>query len=184
MRQNGGFSPFDNREYSLVLPPNMGTLLKWGLVIVGIIALLLVLNVLRSIYTDWLWFNNLGFLDTFKTVLWTRTWMFAVGITVFGVIIVVNLILARRHARGESVLPLPEETIKWLDRLLVGGIILGAIILTVIFGVVAASRWDLVLRLMNGTTFGVSDPVFQSDVSFYVFTLPVLELVQGWFLGR
>ena len=184
MRQNGGVPPpFGNWEYSLVLPPNTGTFIKWGLILIGIISLFVFLNILRGIYTDWLWFNSLGFLDTFKTILWTRTWLFIAGAAVFGAMIIVNLVLAHRHARGESVLPLPEDTLRWLSRLLVVGIVLGAILLTIIFGVVAAGRWDQVLRLLSGAPFRIDDPVFQNDVSFYVFTLPILELVQGWFLG-
>ena len=183
MRQNGGISPAGRWEGAFVLPPNMGTFVKWGLVIIGVIFLFVGLNVLRSIYTDWLWFNNLGFLEVFTTVLWIRVWLFLVGVAVFGVLITVNVIVVRRKARGESVLPLPAETLRWLDRLLVVGVVLGSILLTVIFGTIFAGRWEEVLRLANSTPFGISDPVFQKDVSFYVFTLPVLELVQDWLLA-
>ena len=167
----------------MVFPQNTGTLIKWGLVILGVIALLVGLTILRAIYTDWLWFNHLGFLSVFTTVLWTRIWMFFVGAGLFGVLITVNIVLARRHSRGESVLPLPSETLHWLDRLMMVGIILGAVLLSIIFGAVAAGQWELVLRLTNSTSFGIEDPVFQRDISFFVFTLPVLEMVQGWFLG-
>lgn len=183
MRENGGTSPFSGWNGSLVLPPNTGNFLKWGLAIIAVVFLLVGLNLLRGIYTDWLWFNNLEFLDVFTTVLWTRIWLFFVGVALFGVLVIASVVLVRRHSRGESVLPLPPETLRLLDRLLLVGIILGAILLTIIFGAMAASRWELVLRLANSTSFGVADPVFQKDVSFFVFTLPVLDLIQGWFLA-
>ena len=167
----------------MVLPPNTGTLLKWGLAVVAVIFLLVSLSILRAIYTDWLWFNHLGFLRVFTTVLWTRIWLFFAGVALFGLLITVNVVLVRRHSRGESVLPLPLETIRVLNRLVLVGIILGAILLAIVFGTVAANRWELVLRLVNSTSFGIVDPVFEKDISFYVFTLPILEFIQGWFLG-
>ncbi|MCH7705908.1 MAG: UPF0182 family protein [Chloroflexi bacterium] len=183
MRQNGGFPPVGDWGGSLVLPPNTGMWVRITLVAVGLIALLVVANILRAIYTDWLWFDNLGFLDVFLTALRTRVWLFLVGAILFGVMVSTSFALARRHARGESILPLPPETIQWLDRFLLLSMVLGAILLSVIFGVAAANRWDLVLRLLNSASFGTTDPVFAKDIGFFVFTLPVLELLRGWFLG-
>jgi hypothetical protein len=47
------------------------------------------------------------------------------------------------------------------------------------FGLVGQAQWETILRYLNATSFGVSDPVFGRDVSFYIFTLPVYTLVQG-----
>ena len=183
MREEDGFPPFGGWEGSLVLPSYTGALIKWGLVVIGAIFVLIGLNILRTIYTDWLWFNHLGFLSVFTTVLWARVWLFFVGAGVFGALITASVILAHRHARGESILPLPPETLHWLRRLLVLGIILGAILLGIIFGAAASSQWELVLRLANSTSFGVEDPVFHKDISFFVFSLPVLEFIQSWLLA-
>ena len=180
---NGDFPPFGGAPGSLVLPRGTGTLIKWGLVVVGVIFFLVVSNILRGIYTDWLWFDHLGFLEVFKTILWTKVWLFVMGTGLFAIFVAVNIILARRFSRGETVLPLPAETIYWLNRLVLIGIILGAALLSIIFGAVAAGRWETILRFANATSFGVPDPVFDKDVSFYVFSLPVLDLIQGWFLG-
>ncbi len=162
------------------MPKNTGTLAKWGLVLVAVVFLAVGLSFLRSIYTDWLWFNNVGFLSVFTTVLKARIWLFLAGAALFGVLIAVNILLVRRYARGESVLPLPEEAIRWLNRLVMVAIILVALILSVVFGAAASGRWELVLKLANTTSFGIADPVFGKDVAFFVFTLPVLEMAQGW----
>ena len=88
MRENSGIPPpFGDLGYTLVLPPNTGTFIKWGLILIGVISLFVFLNILRGVYTDWLWFNNLGFLDVFTTILWTRTWLFIAGAAVFGAMI-------------------------------------------------------------------------------------------------
>jgi len=45
---------------------------------------------------------------------------------------------------------------------------------------VAQGGWEVVLRYFNGQPFGVEDPVFNREVSFYVFSLPFLEQLRGW----
>ncbi|RKY83104.1 UPF0182 family protein, partial [candidate division KSB1 bacterium] len=40
-----------------------------------------------------------------------------------------------------------------------------------------------ILKFLNQTPFNLSDPIFHKDISFYVFTLPFLQLVQVWFLS-
>ena len=180
---NGGFPPVGAPEGVLVLPPVTGTVIKWSLVIAGLIGLVIALSVLRGIYTDWLWFDNLGYLSVYTKILWTRVWLFAVGAALFAVAITVNMVLARRFSRGESVLPVPPETLYWLNRLTLIGAILAAVVLCVVFGSVLAGRWETILQFLNSTSFGVEEQVFDKDASFYVFTLPVLNLVQGWLLA-
>ncbi len=41
----------------------------------------------------------------------------------------------------------------------------------------------MVLRYLNAAPFGVTDPIFQRDVSFYVFTLPVYQFLVSWLGG-
>ena len=48
------------------------------------------------------------------------------------------------------------------------------------FGVFASAEWELFLRFWNAVAFGESDPFFNQDVSFYVFSLPLYEFVRGW----
>ncbi|MCZ6789130.1 MAG: UPF0182 family protein [Chloroflexi bacterium] len=180
---NGDFPSVDAPERVLVLPPVTGTVITWTLVIAGLIGLVVALAVLRGIYTDWLWFDRLGYLSVFTKILWTRVWLFAAGAALFAVAVTVNMVLARRFSRGESVLPVPPETLYWLNRLTLIGAILTAVALCVVFGSVLAGRWETVLQLLDSTSFGVEEPVFGKDASFYVFTLPVLTLVQGWLLA-
>ena len=162
MRQNGDNGSSLEWEPTLAFPPNTGSFIKWGLILLGVVFLLVLFNTLRGVYTDWLWFNSLGFLDVYRTILWTRAWLFIVGALVFGIMITVTVVLALRHARGESVLPLPAETIYWLNRLTILAIVLGAVLVSLAFGSSLSGQWELALRLINSTSFGVSDPVFQT----------------------
>ncbi|MEM7794753.1 MAG: UPF0182 family protein, partial [Cyanobacteria bacterium P01_C01_bin.118] len=55
--------------------------------------------------------------------------------------------------------------------------------LSLSFSVILASQWSRVLPALNSTSFNQSDPLFNQDISFYIFRLPVLELGEFWLSG-
>lgn len=55
--------------------------------------------------------------------------------------------------------------------------------LSLSFSVILASQWSRVLPALNPTSFNQSDPLFNQDISFYIFRLPVLELGEFWLSG-
>ncbi len=54
---------------------------------------------------------------------------------------------------------------------------LSAIVMSLSFGIVAAEEWARVLPALDPTPFSQTDPVFDKDLSFYIFKLPLWELV-------
>ena len=56
-------------------------------------------------------------------------------------------------------------------------------LLCFIFGLIVAGKWTVFLGFFNLTEFGVNDPQFGHDVSFYIFRLPFWELIELWLLG-
>jgi uncharacterized membrane protein (UPF0182 family) len=55
-----------------------------------------------------------------------------------------------------------------------------SLFIAVVAGFAATPGWAMVLRLIYGTPFGISDPVFSRDIGFYVFTLPGLSAGLGF----
>ena len=183
MTNNGDNTPSANWEPEFLFPTDIGKFLKWGIIaLLGLLTLALT-YVLLEIYTNWLWFESLGFLGIFRTVLWTKIWLFVGGTLVFGALASLSVSIAYRNGKGESYLPLTPETIYSINKLTVVAIVLVVAIASLVFGAMLSGNWESVLRLSESSTFGVLDPVFQKDVSFFVFTLPVLNLAQGWILG-
>ena len=165
------------------VPRNLGTLVKWGAVILGLILLFALLSFLRSVYTDLLWYDGLGFKSVFVKILTTRIAMFVIGAVVFGLLLSASLYFAHRLSRGPVTLPLPPEAVDLLRKLVVWGSGATVVTLSLIFGSVFASRWETFLRFSNAVPFGALDPVYDKDISFYVFTLPMYSFLQGWLLG-
>ena len=108
--QNGSEQPLDFGNQQI--PPQMGTYLKWGGVIVGLVVLFAALSFFRSIYTDLLWFDSLGFRGVFTKILVTRAVLFAVGAVLFSSLLGLSLIIAGRSSAGPITLQLQPEAIE------------------------------------------------------------------------
>ena len=161
----------------------MGTLLKWGAAVGGLVVLYSLVSLLKSVYTDLLWFDALDFRGVYTKILFMRVVLFLIGAAIFAVPMSISALYAHRLSRGPVTLPLPEETVDVLRKIIGWGAVATVAVLSLIFGGVLSSRWEIFLRFFNSATFGQKDPVFSRDLSFYVFDLPVYQFVQGWLLG-
>lgn len=171
--------PFDLSNF---ITPELRNRIKWGAVIVAVVAGYATLNFARTIYTDYLWFDAVGYLEVFRTVLLTRLVLFLGGGAVIALLGGLSVYFAHRLAQGPEEIPLPPQTYRFLKMLIRWGSVAAVIAVAVVFGVVAASKWDLFLKFENSVPFGVTEPVFGKDVGFYIFTLPLLDTVRGWVL--
>ena len=165
------------------MPIKLGPIIKWGAVILGLILAFVLISYLRGVYTDLLWYDSLGFKSVFVKILLTRVVLFVIGAAVFAVLVGAGLYVANRLSSGPVTLSLPPETVDLLGKLTVWGSVIAVVILSVIFGSIFASRWEIFLKFANSVQFGEVDPVFGRDISFYVFSMPVYNFVQGWMLG-
>src|SRR3990170_4092677 len=151
------------------------------------IALLTTASQLLGLYVDWLWFREVQFTSVFVTVLGTQVLVGAVTGAAFFLILYANVLLARRLAPrdvlvvAEDALGLPSPEV--LEPLLRRLALPGGVPLAVIAGGRGAGRWELVLKALNPTPFGIRDPLFDQDVAFYVFRLPLWNSLYGWLMG-
>lgn len=58
--------------------------------------------------------------------------------------------------------------------------VVAAVLLAVLFGLTASDQAPLYLAWSHEVPFGIADPVFGRDLSFYVFALPLMEVAQTW----
>lgn len=147
--------------------------------IIGLALLaLLSFNWVVHTYTEWLWFQELGY-----TQVWLKSWgaqaaLFAVSFVLAAGALLFNWLYARRRALqspgiGVNLLKLPG---------LRGLIVLAALFLAFLFAEGAANQWDALLRYLYQTPFGVNDPIFARDISFYLFDLPLYRFLLNWLL--
>ena len=141
-------------------------------------------NVAKSFYVDFLWFESVDFEGNFRRVLVARALLFGAGLLVTAVVLGSNIWLARRLAP----VGFEESFIEDVDPVAIRRVVTVAMIamtlfLAVVFGAVAAGAWETILTWWNAVDFGVQDPAFDKDVSFYLFDLPAFHLLQGWLLS-
>jgi len=164
-----------------------------GVVLVAVLSLLFFS--LLDLYTDLTWFETLGV----ASVLWKRiasewllfliAWLMAAGV------LIANWWLARRLAGGDHM------TVPWLRqrisqnqvtaepttraisaRAADGALAVVAVLVGLFFALPARGQWMTALQFYNATPFGQTDPLLGKDLSYFVFRLPWLKFLQGWFL--
>ena len=149
----------------------------------GIIAVLLLWTGV-SIYPDWLWFENLGFSPVFWTMLLSR---FGFGLLVWLLLILIiclNLYAAKRLNPGDG----PGVAFKAADGFGLSGRALNSLLiaLILIISFIIASKgsfqWDMLLRYLYQQPFGSTDPIFNRDIGFYLFSLPFYIFVRNGLL--
>jgi uncharacterized membrane protein (UPF0182 family) len=160
-----------------------GTTARIFLIAAGVLALFILINVLKGAYTEWLWFDSLGYGSVYATILKTRVLVFFLAAIIFCLLFLGNLVLAARLAPKTEAHFWPWEIVRRLQPILRLNLILVTTVLSVIFGLVAQGNWQVILEFFNKQPFGITDPVFHEEVSFYVFSLPFLQSLQGWLLG-
>lgn len=153
------------------------------LVLAGVLILFIAANIVKGLYTEWLWFDSQGYGGVYGTILKTKVLIFFSTAIIFCIFFLGNLVLATRLAPKSRPNIWPWVIVRQLQRVSKLSIILGTALLSLIFGLVAQSNWEVVLRFFNGQPFGITDPVFNKEIAFYVFSLPFLDLLRGWLLG-
>src|SRR5437870_2274582 len=152
-----------------------------------VILLVVVLGLLAQLiplYTDWLWFEEVGYTQVFLSILSLRGGVFTSVMIAVLVFLWANLTFAGRAASPDVVWELEDQlglpgrvVIEPLLRRFLPAIL---IVIAIASGLRATSHWDTVIGYMNGPAFGTTDPLFERDLSFYVFFLPFWRLLHGW----
>jgi hypothetical protein len=141
-----------------------------------------------SLYPDWLWFQNLQFSSVFSLMVISKILIGLAAALVFLLAVGVNYYVARYCVKkkhpvtagggGISVegLPISEKAVRWV----IGAFL---IIVALMIGSAASTRWSMILRYLHPKSFGITDPIFGRDVAFYVFSLPFYQFLQSWLTG-
>ncbi|MDD4876300.1 MAG: UPF0182 family protein, partial [Dehalococcoidales bacterium] len=173
----------NNNEERIVTPKLGRTARIVFYTLATILVLFIVANIGKGIYTEWLWFNNLGYSSVYTNILKTKIIIFFAAAIIFCILFLGNLMLATRLAPKSKPNIWPWSIMRQLQWVSKWSVIAGTLLFSIIFGLIAQSNWEMVLQYFNAQPFGITDPVFDKEISFYVFSLPFLNMLQSWLLG-
>ena len=151
-----------------------------------VLAVFMGLNWARTFYTDWLWFSGLGHEQVLFVRVTTQIWLFLLAFLAFISLAVPNFYAAFMHTgrhEWQPGGPLSEQRYQSARNLLFWAGMLAILMGGIMLAMIPSAHWERFLRFFNGIAFNELDPVFQRDLSFYVFTLPVLNFIRAWLMG-
>ena len=162
--------------------------LKW--IIIGIILLVaIIVGAVASIYIDLIWFKSVQYVTVFWKILLTKGVVMLFFAAAFFILSFINLSFARRFAPefqveiGQDEFERPEiQLFKSLQNIQVNKkfVLWFSLIIALFMGFSESSSWEKILIYLNRTSFGITDPIFNKDIGFYMFSLPFWEFVRNW----
>lgn len=153
---------------------------KRGLVrsVVIILILGIVLLALALIFSDFIvdlwWFDALGYGLYFWQRLLYRYLVFTLAILLFFTVFFLNFRIASRFLSGTAPADSRFKRLRLGPRMIY-------FLLPLILGIAVALplfyKWEAALFYIFGPSTGVEDPAYGNDISYYLFSLPIYQLL-------
>lgn len=139
----------------------------------------IILALTTDFYTDWLWFEQIGYVSVFWTVF---TWQWGVRLgfgLVFTVFLFFNLLVTRQAIRQALFRWQQQIEIPWFlhSRWIISVFLLVSVLLGFLYSSTVGTYWQTVVQFFHQTPFDTTDPIFHRNIAFYVFSLPFYDLL-------
>ena len=150
-----------------------------------VVAIAVALVGSAGFYTDFLWYKQLGFASVFTTNLLTQVGLFAAAAIFMGFATWASLAIAFR-ARPIYVQTVVDDRpgigayrdlLNQIRKMIV---IVIPVVLGLFAGVASAANYKTLLMFLNAVPSGIAEPQFKLDVSFYMFQLPFLTVLDSY----
>ncbi|MCZ2403194.1 UPF0182 family protein [Paenarthrobacter sp. Z7-10] len=160
--------------------PLLPTLIVVALLVIGFVLF-------ANLYTEVLWYNQLGFLEMFWRENSSRAVIFLVGFLVMAGGVYASIRVAYRarpvyapDSELQDSLNRYQAQLEPVRRLVMIGV---PVVFGLFAGTAVAGQWQKVLLFIYQVPFGQKDPQFGLDISFYTNTLPFFGFVSGFLIS-
>ncbi|MGD9568142.1 MAG: UPF0182 family protein [Sedimentibacter sp.] len=121
--------------------------------------------------TDYLWFKEVGYTETFFTKIKAQ---FTIGVPIFILLSIFLYIFIKKLKKKYD---LEAEVVDTkLNKKVDMWIKLISVLISFLFTInIVSGMWFEILQYLNSGSFGLTDPIFNNDISFYIFKLPLIN---------
>ena len=161
---------------------------RWPTIIaIVVIGALVTGRFFATLWTDYLWYQSVGQTGVWRTLVLTRVGLVIVASTIaFGLFWLNLWLVDRLSPRRRVPSGTPEEELlarfqDWIEPRVRKVRFAISAFFGIMLGLGGSVWWQEWLLFRNGTSFGVNDPIFENDLSLYVFQLPFYNVLFGWF---
>lgn len=157
----------------------------------GLLVLFFILQLVSRFFVRYNWFGVLGYTNLYTTPIFMKAILFVISTILYFFFLryaIVHAIGVYEKARKEYIdirnpmdIPFMQRkeqlqviNLKFLEKPATLASLLFSIVLGLAF---AAEGWMKVMEFLKAEQFGVSEQVFNLDVSFYLFKMPLMEFL-------
>ena len=152
------------------------------LALIGVVAFIILPNLIEF-FIEWLWFGAVGYRDVYVTSLRAQASLgaFILGFSfamLYGNLWIAVSSIASPYiviGTGAAGTVQPATIRREQIRKVVG---VGSLVVSVMISLAASGEWMRWLQFRHGVPYGIADPILGHDIGFYVFRLPMFDLVQ------
>ncbi|HIN31146.1 TPA: UPF0182 family protein [Candidatus Poribacteria bacterium] len=156
-----------------------------------ILVLMSLSAILVKIYPDLLWFSMVSYLGVYKKILITKIFLGFVVSLVFLTITLGNLYFLHRFSPARfspkiiDAIPIGGELDFDLRKIVYSVLTLLSIGYSILMGYSSSSKWEIVLRYLGAEniSIGNADPIFDKDISYYIFRMPLEQFICSSLFG-
>ena len=155
--------------------------------IIVVAALVIAVLIFSGIYTDLLWFSQIGFSDVFWTERIAKLLIFLAAFLVMAAGVYFSIRAAYKarpvyapDSAHEDNLNRYQVQLEPIRRVVMLGV---PIVFGLFAGTAAMAQWEKVMLFLYRVPFGSTDPEFGLDISFYTNTLPFLGFLVGMLIS-
>lgn len=156
---------------------------KKHLIIVSVVVLLIILvssfSTILKFITDYLWFNEIGYVKTYLTKLKSEL---IIGIPFFILLFFVFFFYIKKVLKKNYEVSMIIEVAGSKKKANIW-IFLCSLVISFMYTVsVIPNIWMKVLQFLNSKSLNITEPIFNLDLQFYLFKLPFINSVTDLFI--
>ncbi len=155
---------------------------KWIVVLLMVLIVTIIgfFSQIVNFLADYNWFKEVGYTSAFIKQVFSKLYIGIPLFFIFSVLIYVYLISIKKSYYKQMNILVNKNEEKPINLITA----IGSMFIAVFFSMRTASLlWMEILQFKNATAFNIKDPIFNKDISFYVFKLPLINEILNILIG-